>query len=407
MYFASSLVTLGALSSVALGAIENKRMRMMPLGASITYGTGSSTGNGYRRDLLQKLTAGNNTVNFIGSQTSGNMTNNRNEGHPGLTIDQMLEVSKDSLTKLPNVILLLVGTNDILANKYKTVPKRMGDTIDGLVKACPDATILVSQLTTSTNATIADRIEEFDTALVPIVKSRADAGKHIALVDMSKILDTKRDFHDNIHPNNAGYAKIADAWYNALETADSKGWIKDPIIAPGKQDDMKKTTTTTDSTHSESASASDHKDHDKNSKVNADGSSFSSNTDSEDRKSAAAAADSASKETTTTGPTGTTTSKNGHENSASASNSDSSEQSASTNISADGVKTTTKTEEEASAAAAAAASASSSSVNTVTPNGSRFEGSYSSDDSSSSSSSDSTSSSTTTYGKRSAKFRLM
>ncbi|KAK3617285.1 hypothetical protein LTR56_025386, partial [Elasticomyces elasticus] len=53
-------------------------LRMLPLGDSITWGYLSSDGNGYRLDLENLLDG--NPVEYIGSQQSGNMADNWNEG---------------------------------------------------------------------------------------------------------------------------------------------------------------------------------------------------------------------------------------------------------------------------------------------------------------------------------------
>ena len=71
---------------------------ILPLGDSITFGYGSTTGNGYRQDLLTLLqstyenasTSSNTTqytnITYIGSILSGTKSNNANEGHSGATI---------------------------------------------------------------------------------------------------------------------------------------------------------------------------------------------------------------------------------------------------------------------------------------------------------------------------------
>ncbi|MDP9869149.1 MULTISPECIES: hypothetical protein [Streptosporangium] len=34
---------------------------------------------------------------------------------------------------------------------------------------------------------------------------------------------------NDAHPTDAGYAKMADAWYSAISAADAKGWIQTPL----------------------------------------------------------------------------------------------------------------------------------------------------------------------------------
>jgi lysophospholipase L1-like esterase len=83
-------------------------LRMLPLGDSITWGFQSSDGNGYRLDL-KNLLSGNQVI-YVGSQQSGSMANNENEGHPGALIDQIATYAQASLPDRPNVVLLMAGT---------------------------------------------------------------------------------------------------------------------------------------------------------------------------------------------------------------------------------------------------------------------------------------------------------
>lgn len=52
-------------------------LRILPLGASITYGTGSSQGNGYRKFLRDQLRFMGYNVNMVGSKVPGNLANLR------------------------------------------------------------------------------------------------------------------------------------------------------------------------------------------------------------------------------------------------------------------------------------------------------------------------------------------
>lgn len=316
----------------------------------------------------------------------------------------MLGFSKDSIKENPNVILLFVGSNNMNKDTDATnAPADMGKTLDGLFKAAPDAAILVSSLTTSKDAAAAKRIEQYAKSLAPVVKTRADAGRHVQLIDMTKLLDTKTDFKDGLHPNDAGFKKIADSWYKGLEEVEKKGWIKDPV---GKGKTSTKTEKT--KTHDESQSESEKESHDKSKKVNADGSKVETNKDQESSKNAAAESDRATENTTTKGPDGTKTSNSAtaHDESNSASQKESNEKTVKTG--ANGSKEiSTKTAEEQKAAEEEANSKKNN-TNIVNADGSTSSSSSSSDDSSNSSSeSSSTTESTQTFSKRSAKFRLL
>ena len=65
-------------------------LRMMSLGASVTFGVGSTTGNSYRKDLLDLLTAnGTATVEYVGSKKHGNFANDAVEATSGFVIEQI------------------------------------------------------------------------------------------------------------------------------------------------------------------------------------------------------------------------------------------------------------------------------------------------------------------------------
>jgi lysophospholipase L1-like esterase len=92
-------------------------------------------------------------VQYIGSQRSGNMTDNFNEGHPGAIISQIAGFANQSLPQRPNLILLMAGTNDMIKDvDPANAPERLGSLLDECLAACLDAVIITAQLTPTTNA---------------------------------------------------------------------------------------------------------------------------------------------------------------------------------------------------------------------------------------------------------------
>ncbi|KAG0646710.1 Phosphatidylinositol N-acetylglucosaminyltransferase GPI2 subunit [Hyphodiscus hymeniophilus] len=169
-------------------------LRILPLGNSITWGYGSSSGNGYRQPLLELLT---NDVTYIGSEHSGNMTNNDNEGHPGAIIDQIALYAEQSLTLRPNIILLMAGTNDMVGNfDVEEAPGRLGVLIDRCVAACPDAVVLVAQLTPFLDPLSQMRADVFNAAIPGLVKQRVNEGMKILAVDMMQPSASSHTKHD-------------------------------------------------------------------------------------------------------------------------------------------------------------------------------------------------------------------
>jgi len=97
-------VTERAINSRALPTL-----RILALGASITWGAGSTDGNGYRYGLRGALVKDGYTVNMIGSVNHGTMADNQVEGWPGAIISDIIQKVELSLPSRPNVVIIQVG----------------------------------------------------------------------------------------------------------------------------------------------------------------------------------------------------------------------------------------------------------------------------------------------------------
>jgi hypothetical protein len=109
-WFEETYPPLGSRDLTPRSVAKAAPLRILCLGASITYGLRSTDGNGYRYGLRGKLVEQGNDVNMIGSVKAGNMSNNNVEGWPGYEIDQITEKAKLSLPKMPNVVLICAGS---------------------------------------------------------------------------------------------------------------------------------------------------------------------------------------------------------------------------------------------------------------------------------------------------------
>jgi lysophospholipase L1-like esterase len=206
---------------------------IMPLGDSITYGYGSTTGGGYRVELFTLAVAAGPSITFVGSGASGPDTvagkpfPKENEGHPGYTIDDSTSPPTTGISPLvdhamatykPNVILLLIGTNDMHYQvDVANAPTRLGALIDQIIADAPQALVVVSTLIPAKGAQ--DVLTQAYNAKVPgVVQERAAAGKHVTLVDMYPVLKvwSYADYSDSEHPNDTGYSLMGQAWYAAL-----------------------------------------------------------------------------------------------------------------------------------------------------------------------------------------------
>ncbi|MFJ8696062.1 GDSL-type esterase/lipase family protein, partial [Streptomyces roseolilacinus] len=203
-------------------------LRIMPLGDSITYGTGSSNGAGYRAPLYVHLNRQDVSVQYVGSQRSGPaLSPIAHEGHPGWLINDIAGIADSALTTYrPNVVLLHIGTNDMSNNVDPGgAPARLGSLIDRILRAAPGVTLLVSTIVPASFPGTAERIAAYNAAIPGVVESRRAAGKRVRLVDMDAV--TTADLADGLHPDDRGYQKMAGAFYDALVGAAQAGWISE------------------------------------------------------------------------------------------------------------------------------------------------------------------------------------
>ncbi|GHK05678.1 lipase [Streptomyces sp. Y2F8-2] len=215
-------------------AASNTPLRVMPLGDSITWGVGSSTGNGYRGPLWNELAADGHPLDFVGTGRNGSMSDPDNEGHSGYRIDQIAALADASLTRYrPNVVTLHIGTNDLQgASEVDTAIARLRSLVNQITADVPDATVLVASLVVSTSASEEQYRGAYNQAVPRIASDAQAAGKHVAYVDMSSL--TTADLADPLHPNDAGYQKMADAFHRGIQAADSAGWLRNPAPAPAR-----------------------------------------------------------------------------------------------------------------------------------------------------------------------------
>lgn len=215
-FAAVSLALTGLAAPAAAQAADP--VKVMPLGASITWGTASSDGNGYREDLRRRLADAGVTVDYVGSQQSGAMADRDNEGHPGWRIDQ-IAASVDGwlATYQPDVVLINVGTNDTIQNyDLPNAPARMRALVQRIVAARPGIAVVLSTLVPSRDAGNNAEAQAFNAQLPAIARDEQAAGHRVHLADLNSSLTIDDISSDGIHPTDAGYVKLGNIWYSAL-----------------------------------------------------------------------------------------------------------------------------------------------------------------------------------------------
>lgn len=200
----------------------------MPLGGSITYGSKSSDGNGYRKPLYDLLVADGYLVEMVGSRQAGSMRQNNNEGWRGFRIEQIQNKAKLSAARyLPDIITLNAGSNDSRQGfDVECAGKRLDEMLASLWDSSPKSAIILSTLVRNQNAETERAVQRINEQIVELATRRISEDRKLVLVDMHAS-DGPRlgDLADGTHPNDMGYERMAKIWHGGIVEAAMKGYI--------------------------------------------------------------------------------------------------------------------------------------------------------------------------------------
>ncbi len=203
---------------------------ILPVGDSITWGSGSTNGGSYRAPLFHLASANMRSITFVGANMSGpTMVDGlpfprANSGYSGYNIDTAAGRQGISqffpaqvTTYKPDIILLMIGTNDVDSGETE-IPTRLAMLMDTMLNADPSLLLVVAQIVPQRKAmpdTKNLQVQAYNAAIPPLVKARADAGKHVVMVDMYGAFTANPDYStaylvDRLHPNDTGYQVMAN-----------------------------------------------------------------------------------------------------------------------------------------------------------------------------------------------------
>jgi lysophospholipase L1-like esterase len=206
--------------------------KIMPFGDSITQGF--NVAGGYRAPLFGLALDADRELTFVGSAndysvpTVDGVTFPRNhEGHGGFTIEGNNGISQFVNTSIPNytphIITLMIGTNDINGNNnVPDAPNRLGRLLDSIFTRDPDILVVLAQIVPTRTDGTNNTIRTYNATMPGLVSTRVGQGRHIVLVDMYGAFTMDSNYKnsllgDNLHPNQAGYDRMAEVWFDALE----------------------------------------------------------------------------------------------------------------------------------------------------------------------------------------------
>lgn len=236
-------------------------IKILPLGNSITVGETDGTipvnqMKSYRFDLKQLLQASGYAVDFVGSESSGcsyfsdcehaGIGGSRDQYVARLLLDgfdarnnrQILNPPRPYLDEYnPDIILLHIGTNDIT---HETDPMSIQqvsyilDLIDQYeIRSNREVIVFLGLIINRKKPWIAgsgaSTTSAFNDYIKSIAQSRISNGDKIVIVDLEHdagFLYDDTDMADNLHPNSAGYLKMATLWHTAI----SENYNTPPLI---------------------------------------------------------------------------------------------------------------------------------------------------------------------------------
>ena len=296
-----SSLAVGTVSAAPAAAGDTEAVKILSLGDSITDGYWTSGAYrkymyhdleqmGYNIDMVGPKGGNSNTFTYNGQSVS---YDDNNAGYSGYAIQEMttkehrsgiLETIQGTwyngqnmiAAYQPDIVLLQIGTNDILSNYNDGITDRLENLVNVILQDLDaDSTVFVSTIpdidaytradwlgSYGINAwgstqeekdqlmeTVTGCIDTYNTSIYNLVLKMQGEGKNVQFADINSVVDYQTDLHDGVHPNEAGYENMGNYWAGLLnDFFQGNGTNPKPVTTTTTTQPAVTTTTTTTTT---------------------------------------------------------------------------------------------------------------------------------------------------------------
>ena len=293
-----SSLAVGTVSAAPAAAGDTEAVKILSLGDSITDGYWTS--GAYRKYMYHDLEQMGYNIDMVGPKGSNSNTftyngqtvsyDDNNAGYSGYAIQEMttkehrsgiLETIQGTwyngqnmiAAYQPDIVLLQIGTNDILSNYNDGITDRLENLVNVILQDLDaDSTVFVSTIpdidaytradwlgSYGINAwgstqeekdqlmeTVTGCIDTYNTSIYNLVLKMQGEGKNVQFADINSVVDYQTDLHDGVHPNEAGYENMGNYWAGLLnDFFQGNGTNPKPVTTTTTTQPAVTTTTTT------------------------------------------------------------------------------------------------------------------------------------------------------------------
>ena len=257
--FAVSTIAIGNLASAEDVPNTSKEVKILSVGDSITDGYWEQ--GSYRKYMYKLLSDDGYSIDMVGTkgmdtQTTDGFTYDGDYcGYSGYAIQdisgtetrsgiyEVLTNGNVMETYSPDIVLLQIGTNDVLSAYNEGIEDRLENLVDYIltylqddddmlfVTSIPDidveevytwfwayGDVYYNSSVEEFTKLVGDYIDSYNAKIKELVQKEQAQGKHIQYADINSVVDASTDLYDGVHPNEIGYQKMGEYWYTMVDT---------------------------------------------------------------------------------------------------------------------------------------------------------------------------------------------